>query len=316
MTTALVPINRPQVRLLHVGAGAGTRNILPEVARLQGSNDPHCTIVDHAQGKAQHLATQARAYGVPATWHEARAEDVLDATPHDIAIVQPDRADTLAAMMEKSKGTPVFAYLHVKAGATLYSIRMICQAHEDEQKQRAAALYRHIHTITARGGSEQIFGRHARAAHRVTQPRYLRWQREHVRENLPNVLANREPKASAFEITDGRRTMQLFITEPRPGWAAPEALAHRIVDHVTTVVNEGEDFVVAELGPAAIRFHHARVRVTDGQIAVRGSTQLASPQQPTAGPTRHTMQLQRTAHALRRALRRTRSRLHPLRITD
>ena len=86
----------------------------------------------------------------------------------------------------------------------------------------------------------------------------------------PNDVEQAEHDSALIEVTrDGSTTMPMLVHDSRQtGWAEPIDLAREVAESGAPLLR-GEDFVVAEEGPAGVRLHQARVRKTDKVLAVK-----------------------------------------------
>lgn len=314
-------VNIPE---LHAGAGRGAEKMFPSIAHFNRTSDRFRilpTVVDPAPGKAQALARRGQEIGLPVQYVEAKLEDEIDTALQERwpVVMQIDRPSSLAVSMKRMVGqaSPVMAYLLIRTPyETLFGLRVVIQANEDELKELASRFFEKLSGITVRSGADQIFGDEGQPEHLAAEPLIRDWFGRHVKVNLPKITGGVEPESSSFELTrNGVETMQMFILENPNGWADPFEMATDLVDnHLTAPLVPGKDFMAVELGPDGVRFHTARIRKTDRRLAVRDTVGLDPASiQEAIELERHRRAME---EALRRAERQTLSRRWPIWTTD
>ena len=94
---------------------------------------------------------------------------------------------------------------------------------------------------------------------------------EHVTEAIDRILADLPARSDALVTRDGRNAMRLVVEESTDGFKTPDALAKSVMSKVTTPLQRGSDFMIAEIAPAGVRFQSARLRAVDGLITINGA---------------------------------------------
>jgi hypothetical protein len=262
---------------LNGGSGRGALQNLPYLAEFNRNSSTYQVqpiYCDPVPRRALELAERANSMGVPAKWIEERIERCLPALRQNLTtplLLNIDKARDLVVAIRQCSGQPVLAYLLIKTpNSELLGIRVVIEAHDNEGRERVASFFEQLGEVTARRGSNSIFGENGEATHMANEPVYRNWFARHAEANLPKLISGLEPDSALIEVTkDGSTTMPLQLHDSRhTGWAVPEDLASEVADSGAPMLR-GENFVVGEEGPDGIRFHQARVRKTDRVLTVK-----------------------------------------------
>lgn len=266
------------IHLINGGAHRGANLNLPYLAAFNRDSttyqvQPH--YVDPVPGRAAALAERATSMGIPAAWMEGRVEQCLPAIrqhlPMTPLLLNIDRPRELATAIRQSRGLPVLAYMMIRTpNGELLGISVVIEPSDDEGRELAATFFDELGEVTARRGHNAIFGERGEANHLANEPAYRAWFARHAEANLPKIISGLEPDSALIEVTtDGWMTMPMVVHDSRlTGWAEPIDLAREVAESGAPLLR-GEDFVVAEEGPAGVRLHQARVRKTDKVLAVK-----------------------------------------------
>ncbi len=278
--TLPVRVSDQFVTLLNAGAGRGAA---ANVTYLREFNERSTRFrirpvwIDPVPDKARTLAEQAAVAGLAGGWREASIQDCLSDVRDNLVILNLDQPSALAAAFATAaeRDAPVLGYLLIRMpNDELFGIRTLAQRHERDVKRRFSKVFDKLATVTARRGSVDVTGERALPGHRIAEPSIRNWFGQHVKSNLPKLLAGLEPEATPFEITrDGHATVPVII-RMNPHWGSALEMLAEIERNPPMPMRGGEDFAILETGPDGVRFHHARKRKTDGQVALRGTTGL------------------------------------------
>lgn len=272
-------------RILSAGAGRGARLLVPSIRRVNEASTRLAirpTYVDASPGKATALTAEAVREGVPAEALEARIEDVLaaglDGCSTSPVILNLDRPSAIAVALRAAgaRTQAVLGYLLVVTPSReLLGIRIVLAATEGDHALGVARFFDALAAVTARSGASWIVGERGEPAHRAIEPVYRDWFAEHFAKNFGKLVGGLEPESSPIEITrDGRRSLAAVITESENGWREPAVLAEEVAANPPLPLLRGEDFAILECGTDGVRIHIVRLRVTDGRLAVFGTTAI------------------------------------------
>ena len=270
--------NQQPIHVINGGANRGAMMNLPYIAQFNADSTTlrmQPQYIDPVPGRAAALAERATSMGIPATWLEGRVEQCLPALrqhqPTTPLLLNIDRPGELAKAIRQSRGLPVLAYMMMRTpNGELLGIRVVIEAGDDEGREKAAAFFDQLGEVTARRGSNAIFGERGEASHLANESIYREWFARHSESNLPKIIAGLEPDSALIEVTrDGRTTIPMMVHDSRlTGWAQPMDLAREVTESGAPLLR-GEDFVVAEQGPDGVRLHQARVRKIDNALVVK-----------------------------------------------
>lgn len=324
--TSIVPIEtRTRIDAVTLGAHRGARKNIPHLAAIEGESTriaPHVTYVDLYPGRAAHTAAAARAAGLTATAVEARAEDYLDTgfPEHTPILVHLDDPKAVANVLHHAEGKPypLAGYMLLRTPTdALLGLAFTITEEDEEAKRRIATVFHAIDRVAPRRGAAWVIGEHARPEHRAAEEAYRTWIGEHARTNLARLVVGLRPESYELELTtDGRTSMPVFVEESTQRWQDPFTLAQAFAANPQTPVLRGEEFAIAEIGPDGLRLHLARIRNTDGGVALRGFVGY-DPATLAALDRAERERLERQlADAIRRAERQTITRRAPMFTTD
>lgn len=266
--------HRSHHRILNVGANRGARANLPALtnfARRSDASPLHLVYVDPAPGRARETTELARRRGLDSTSLEARAEDVLNASEATAVVANVDDPSTLAQVIEAARGErlPLLGLLILQLPDGRLSALMHSLRASDPQAERLVAFHRALATLTARGGSRSIFGRGTAPTNLLLEPSIRRAFVDHSESELARVIADVPAEREPAEIAIAGRPPVPFLVTENPTFGDPREVVGRLIDEGDFTLRRGRSMVAAEVTPEGIRLHEARLRVIDGELAVR-----------------------------------------------
>lgn len=261
--------------LLNAGAHRGAERNLEALLAWSEESTRYALVpryVDPVPGRAAALAAAAREQGLPAEAFEAKVEEILsgESASEEPLILNLDRPDAVVAVLRATAGSPrpILGYLLLKLPlGELWGIRFALTPPHDPERAGLGALMERLGALTAPYGSSAIVGEDADPAHLAVEEQYRGWFAEHLRTNLLSLVSGLPGKSYPVEVTDDGVSSMLLIFRVGSAWREPEALAREILERPPRPIVRGESFCVAEITPQGIRFHKARLRLTDGQLA-------------------------------------------------
>ncbi len=322
-SNALVQINATQTVYEPViigGANRGARETIPILTEISRKMPLTATFVDPVPRRSVALVAQVRSPGLTARGIEGRIEEVLPRSEAGKApvILHVDDPQVIAATLASVdlRARAVFTYLFVRLPSEqLLGIRSVLREGDEDACRKAVSFFERLGEIRARAGSAHVFGEKGRAEHAVVEPLYRqRWFGEHIASNLAHVLAGTRPDHDCFEVTtDGVTSLPLFFLQADAGWTPAAELAHKLVAQAPTAIVPGRSFMIAEIGKRGIKLHIARIRVTDGRVAVEDRAAVTPAGYAAAEAKRREEELRL---ALERARRETLSLTRPVWTSD
>jgi hypothetical protein len=278
---------------------------------------PLVRYVDAREGRALSMKRAAEQRGISAKAYTGHIEDVLQtASDRDPVNCTMDRVEPVVHLMQTVEETPrvvMGSFLLRPPSSELWGVRFVLTPSDVLARRETIRLFERIAELTARRSSAMLVGEKASPEHLAVEPKFRAWMGSHTREQLSKVAAGLPPEANPLEVTmDGETTLPVIIEESDE-WREPTALAREMAENPPLPLLRGESFIVAEVTLIGIRFHHLRLRQTDGRMSVRGQTVFD--RQAIEEEQREVL-AERAAEALRRAERLTASRTAPLLITD
>lgn len=265
---------RPQPRILNIGANRGARanlGALTSFARRTDAAPPTVVYVDPAPGRASETAALARRQDVDASGVEARAEDVIASMDATALMANVDDPATLATVIEvaRAQQLPLLGLLILQLPDGRLSALMHSLRAGDPQAERLIRFHRALVGVTARGGSRAIFGAGTPPTNGLLEPSIRAAFREHSAAELARVIANVPAEREPAEIAIAGRAPVPFLVTEGSEFGEPREVVGRLIDDGGFTLRRGRSIVAAEVTPAGIRLHEARLRVIDGELAVR-----------------------------------------------
>jgi hypothetical protein len=280
------PTRRP-VQIQIAGAGRGYAHMLPFLADLDRTSNAIAirpTVISPRPDELERASTLAASHGLAIATREAKIEHVLTRGTTDDKeplILLVDRAAAAVAPLEVAaeSNLPVLLYMFLQLpGMPLALIASVLTEYDRRTKVELAMFFRELDAATGPGGSSTVFGGGAPAANVESEPNMRAWLNEHARENLLKVVVGLPPNAPPLQIVVGGEARTLLIEDSRDGFRTTEDLTAAVRDHLRVPLERGKAFVVAEVGPAAIRFHDGWLRTTGELVVKERPVRPASPE--------------------------------------
>ena len=276
--------HRTRVELGYIGAGRGAREMQPRVAELNRRSETlrlDQLLIDPVPGKARALALRGEARGLSTSYLEATGEEFLVGRPPDRRapmVIAIDDARSIARCLQSEASHDLFGYVVVALpdyGITGW--RFLVGGEDREQRRQLAELFTQLATVTARGGTREVFGRGGRSSSRLAEGLYRGWFSRHLERNLSKVVHGLEPETASAEVTfDGRTTSQLVILERKPEPRTRGELLRDLESSLLEPTRPGTNFALAELTRDGIGLHRARLRAVDGRFALTRTRRIAT----------------------------------------
>ncbi len=272
---------REMLKILQGGAGRGAEKNLAAIERFNRRSTRYeisPTYADPSPGRTDELLRKASEVGVEAYGIESRVEEAAlglaqgDKTP---IVLQIDRASDIARTLAATRELQriVFVYLLMKrAEGELAAVRMYLRPDRPEERSLAENFFARLGEITIPSGSGALLGEGADAADLAREPLFRAWFAEHLTKNLPKAVAGLESECAPFEITSDGRTTQTLHLVGHDAFADPIELATRVMRAPSSPIQKGRDFVLGEFAPEGVRFQTLRIRRTDGELSIRGTS--------------------------------------------
>lgn len=283
MTTRLLQTpTKATRRVFDAGANRGARRNLPALRDLSRASDRFAieiAPVDPIPGRAATFAEEARANGLAAAPFESRIEELVrtDEYKGEPIIFNLDRASAIVSALAalENRATTVMIYqIVVLPNGRMLGLRGVIRPEETEVRDSARALFAALAKVSERAGSRAIFGEGADPAHGALEPAIRRWFGAHCKDNLGKTIAGLEPESPPFEVTwDGVESIPLHIVV-REGFGEAYAVVETVAEHPQTTIARGQNFVVAEATPEAVRLHESRRRSSDARVVVKGTSTI------------------------------------------
>lgn len=283
MTTRLLQnTSKTTRRIFDAGANRGARRNLPALRELNRASDRFAIEIaptDPIPGRATALAEEARANGLAATPFEARIEELVrsDEYKGEPIIFNLDRASAIAGALAalENRATTIMTYLiGVLPNGRMFGLRGVNLPGEVDVRADGRALFGTLGKVSERAGSRAIFGAGADPAHGALENGVRAWFGAHCKDNLGKILAGLEPESPPFEITwDGVESIPLHIVVCEK-FGDPYAVVETVAEHPQTTIARGQNFVVAEVTPDAVRLHESRRRSSDARVVVKGTSTI------------------------------------------
>jgi hypothetical protein len=283
-------------RVLHVtvpGANRGARAAVDALAALN-ANSTAMTVVPHyvdpIGGRADSMAASARARGLDgATGVAARIQDERAlVSASDLVIHHLDRADAIATSLLATtvSRTPSLSYLAIQLpGRGVLGVATVDDHSSPQASAEIQAFFRGVARVSARAGSEAVFGLDAPIESNQAEALIRGWFARHTNDCVEKLAAGITPTRYPIEITfDGDESIGLHVFESDAPAESLEALAEAVLANPHTPVPRGTRFVVCEVLPTSLRFVTVRHRslggvnataqlsVREGDIATRTAT--------------------------------------------
>jgi hypothetical protein len=318
-------IERRIIPLLVAGNGRGAHAMLPYLTRhnrTSQSTEMVLACVDPVVGKASAFAQGARLHGVQAEAVEATVEHVLETDRlHGAMVVYcaVDRPGAVKAAVRgaRARGLPCIGYFLLampEPQRKLLGVQFVVAADEQAAHADLDLFLDTLARIVPRGGSADVFQSAGGLQTHLSEPAIRAEFAEHLTKNAPKVVAGLEPESPPLEVATGDRVSTLYVVDHADGWATTGVLWADLLNRPDVGLRRGSSLVVAEVGPSdALRFHEARVRVTDGGlvfgplVAAVSRGQLERQQQE---------RLRKEVERERQVEASTLSRLSPIGMTD
>jgi hypothetical protein len=322
--TSIIP-DEPTTNIIILGAHQGARENITHLARIENESThltPHVTYVDLYPGRAAQTAERARRMGLQADAVEARAEDYLDTgfPEHTPFFVHLDDPTAVARILRRAVGKPypVAGDMLLRTpDDQLIGLGFTITEDDDDAKRRVASVFDAISRVTPRRGAAWVVGEHARPEHRAAEETYRIGIGEHARRDLARLIVGLPPESYELELTtNGRNRLPVFVEENAQGWQDPFTLANAFAANPPTAVLRGEEFAIAEIGPDGLRLHLARIRRTDGAVALQGFVGYDPATLAGIDRAERERRERQVAQAIERAQRQTITRRAPMFTTD
>lgn len=322
---SIVPYEHPNTNVVVLGAHRGARQNIPHLARIENDSTritPQITYVDLYPGRAVQTAELARGRGLTARGVEERAEDYLDngLPEHTPIFLHLDDPNAVATILRRAEGKPypiAGDMLLRTPDEHLLGLGFTITEGDDDAKRRVASVFQAIDRVTPRRGAAWVIGEHGRPEHRAAEDAYRTWIGEHARRDLARLMVGLPPESYELELTtNGRNRLPVFVEENTSAWQEPFTLARAFAANPPTAVLRGEEFAIAEIGPNGLRLHIARIRRTDGAVALQGFVGYDPATLDALDRAEREREERQLAGAVERAQRQTITRRAPMFTTD
>ena len=267
---------KSKVQVLVGGGNRGARESLPFLAEIdRGSSATTLEVLfaDPVAGRALARRDQAITLGMKAEAVEATVENVVRERNLGRApiVFHLDRPEAVAAALldENTVDAAVLAYFLVRLpDRKMWLLRITLAPRDLEARRLVIKLLARLGEYAPRRGSASMLGEGGDVAHAAMEGVLRRSVGEHLAENLPKLIAGTLPNAEPVEMTSDGTTVFPVLIKESPEWVDPLVLVEEIMKAPPMPVLRGQGFIVAELGPDAVRFHECKRRVIDGQFAL------------------------------------------------
>jgi hypothetical protein len=305
-------VARTAVDLDLEGLGRGGIHVLNTVASLNARSpsvdlrvrgiDPNPNAIHHAQVAAAERGV--RLATVHGRLEDVHAEEGATTAGRPMILATDDAlADARGLLAAAASGRAVLLYLLIRLPTmALVGLTAVLTKQDTELKLALAAFLTAVSDATVRKGSRAVLGDQALPEHVFLEPHFRLLFREHLSENLQQLVWDLEPEAAPIEVSfDGETRLPLVIVDSRDGWRDSAALARDVLARPLVAIEPGKDLCIGEVGPDGIRLHLTRYRALDRTISVHGTTVADAAA---------------LEDALRRAEQQTISRTYPVYTTD
>lgn len=283
MSNRLLQPKKTTQRIVTAGTNRGARralNTLRDLAKDTTRYEVEVVGVDCVPGRAESYASEARAAGLNATAVESRIESFVNDEGRyagEPLILNLDRASSIAETLVaiEQHPAPVLIYLViVDPRGRLMGLRMVIRPEESPVRAKALAFFRSLANVSARAGARAIFGEGSDPAHVALEGAIRGWFAIHQKDNLGKLLGGLEPESPPYEVTfDGASSLPLHVVETSD-FGNPVEVVTRVASAPESTLARGERFVVAEVGPAALRLHESYRHSNKPAVVVRESTTI------------------------------------------
>lgn len=272
-----VPADRKPVAVKIAGAGRGATHVMPFLAELDRGSMALAIrpeVISPRADELARIAALAKAHGLDIITTEAKIQDVLAAAPPgsvEPLIINVDRprvaAEALAKAAESNRPVLLHMFLQLP-GRPLMLIAAILTRYQKQLKRDLATFFEVLGKVTAPNGSDAVFGDGAPADNIELEPAQRAWINDHIATNLLKVVVDLEPNTAPVQMVVGGEARTLLLVKSPNGFRSIEDVEADVTEHLIVPLERGKDFVVAEIGRDAIRFHDGRLR-TDGRLIIR-----------------------------------------------
>lgn len=321
------PIKEP-LPFVNAGAHRGALLDLPALQRWNETSSRYALVPRYADphpGRSRAAVEAAGQHGITAEAIEATIEQVIEAegASAEPIVLHLDRPESLAFVLrhEATKDRLILGYLLLKLpDGELWGLRFALYPGDEHERRLLIMFLLQLSALTAPHGSGAIIGEEAEPAHLVLEEQYRAWMARHLEGNLLSLVTRLPSKGYQAEVTDdGVSSMLLIIfIHADPTWRVPEQLAQEVLRDPPRPLLRGADICIAEVTPQGIRLHKARLRRSDGRLAVHG--QSAFDQEAIAQAISRAEAQRRVQEAARLAIaqaeKQTLSRTSPAWVTD
>jgi hypothetical protein len=277
MTVDISPVEHRRVcnvSILGAGrGGAASQKHIVEFAKKSTAHKIQLGYTDAVPGRAESLATRARAQGLAAYAQEADVRDLPACVAGSVIISHLDDPLLTAEILAKNSDADVLGYYFARTADN--RVILVClngAAGEREERSGSALLSVALARHSAAGGSEYLFGDQAPVAIRWVEPQLRNLLGHNMTDIIDRLLAGRPTEPGTHLCFDGREALRTVVLDHHDsGWANPALIAHQQLGDPKFPIALGKSMVAAEIGPdLEIRLHLLRRRATNEDVTVGG----------------------------------------------